>query len=148
MPGVRSPRRSAPEIIASAMRSLYDPVGLPASSLTHTSAWPGGTTRVNGNTGVSPMPDRAEVPGGLIGAIIAFRRPEEPRGAPGRGAHRSRARQQDLRASRTQGFTDGELFYAIEPGIPWTGMPAWTSGTDEGERDRGRSWASFDTCRI
>src|SRR5579864_8167945 len=78
MPGVRSPRRSAPEIIASAMRSLYDPVGLPASSLTHTSAWPGATTRVNGNTGVSPMPDRAEVPGGLMYAIISFRRPDDP----------------------------------------------------------------------
>jgi mono/diheme cytochrome c family protein len=44
----------------------------------------------------------------------------------------------DLRASRTQSLTDGELFYAIEQGIPWTGMPAWTSGTDEGERE---SWA-------
>lgn len=44
----------------------------------------------------------------------------------------------DLRASRTQGFTDGELFYAIEQGVPWTGMPAWTSHTDEGERE---SWA-------
>jgi mono/diheme cytochrome c family protein len=44
----------------------------------------------------------------------------------------------DLRASRTQGFTDGELFYAIEQGIPWTGMPAWTSDTDEGTRE---SWA-------
>jgi mono/diheme cytochrome c family protein len=44
----------------------------------------------------------------------------------------------DLRASRTQSFTDGELFYAIEQGIPWTGMPAWTSGSPEGERE---SWA-------
>jgi mono/diheme cytochrome c family protein len=44
----------------------------------------------------------------------------------------------DVRASRTQSLTDGELFYAIEQGIPWTGMPAWTSGTDEGERE---SWA-------
>jgi mono/diheme cytochrome c family protein len=44
----------------------------------------------------------------------------------------------DLRASRTQGLTDGELFYAIEQGIPWTGMPAWTSDTAEGERE---SWA-------
>jgi mono/diheme cytochrome c family protein len=44
----------------------------------------------------------------------------------------------DVRASRTQTFTDGELFYAIEQGIPWTGMPAWTSGTDEGVRE---SWA-------
>jgi mono/diheme cytochrome c family protein len=44
----------------------------------------------------------------------------------------------DVRASRTQSLTDGELFYAIEQGIPWTGMPAWTSGTDEGTRE---SWA-------
>lgn len=44
----------------------------------------------------------------------------------------------DFRASPTQGLTDGELFYAIEQGIPWTGMPAWTTGTGEGERE---SWA-------
>jgi mono/diheme cytochrome c family protein len=44
----------------------------------------------------------------------------------------------DLRSSRTQSLTDGELFYAIEQGIPWTGMPAWTTGTGEGERE---SWA-------
>jgi len=44
----------------------------------------------------------------------------------------------DFRASPTQSLTDGELFYAIEQGIPWTGMPAWTTGTDEGARE---SWA-------
>lgn len=44
----------------------------------------------------------------------------------------------DFRASPTQSLTDGELFYAIEQGIPWTGMPAWTTGTDDGERE---SWA-------
>jgi mono/diheme cytochrome c family protein len=44
----------------------------------------------------------------------------------------------DLRSPRTQSLTDGELFYAIEQGIPWTGMPAWTAGTDESERE---SWA-------
>jgi mono/diheme cytochrome c family protein len=38
----------------------------------------------------------------------------------------------DLRGSRTQGLTDGELFYAIENGIPWTAMPAWRNGTPEG----------------
>lgn len=38
----------------------------------------------------------------------------------------------DLRAARTQNLTDGELFYAIEQGIPWTAMPAWGTGTDEG----------------
>jgi mono/diheme cytochrome c family protein len=44
----------------------------------------------------------------------------------------------DFRASPTQSLTDGELFYAIEQGIPWTGMPAWTTGTDEDARE---SWA-------
>jgi mono/diheme cytochrome c family protein len=44
----------------------------------------------------------------------------------------------DFRALRTQSLSDGELFYAIEEGIPWTGMPAWTTGSDEGARE---SWA-------
>ena len=39
----------------------------------------------------------------------------------------------DMRQSRTQNLTDGELFYAIEQGIPWTAMPAWTNQTPEGE---------------
>ena len=43
----------------------------------------------------------------------------------------------DMRASRSQRLTDGELFYAIEQGIPWTAMPAWGNGTPEGERE---SW--------
>ena len=43
----------------------------------------------------------------------------------------------DLRGRRTQDLTDGELFYAIEQGIPWTAMPAWGNGTDEGARE---SW--------
>jgi mono/diheme cytochrome c family protein len=43
----------------------------------------------------------------------------------------------DLRAAGTQRLTDGELFYAIESGIPWTGMPAWGNGTDEGRHE---SW--------
>jgi mono/diheme cytochrome c family protein len=43
----------------------------------------------------------------------------------------------DLRAAPTQKLTDGELFYAIEQGIPWTAMPAWSNGTPEGER---QSW--------
>ena len=38
----------------------------------------------------------------------------------------------DMRAARTQNLTDGELFYAIERGIPWTAMPAWETGTPEG----------------
>ena len=44
----------------------------------------------------------------------------------------------DMGASRTQSLTDGELLYAIESGIPWTGMPAWRTGTEEGTRE---SWA-------
>src|SRR5262245_36888837 len=44
----------------------------------------------------------------------------------------------DLRDATTQNLTDGELFYAIEQGIPWTAMPAWGNGTAEGERE---SWA-------
>jgi mono/diheme cytochrome c family protein len=44
----------------------------------------------------------------------------------------------DFRTPAGQSLTDGELFYAIEQGIPWTGMPAWTTGTDEGARE---SWA-------
>ena len=44
----------------------------------------------------------------------------------------------DMRLRRTQDLTDGELFYAIERGVPWTAMPAWGTGTPEGVRD---SWA-------
>ena len=44
----------------------------------------------------------------------------------------------DMRAPRTQSLTDGELFSIIENGIRLTGMPAWGTGTPEGERE---SWA-------
>lgn len=44
----------------------------------------------------------------------------------------------DMRAPRTQSMTDGELFYVIERGIPFTGMPAWGTGTADGETS---SWA-------
>ncbi len=40
----------------------------------------------------------------------------------------------DMRSGRSQQMTDGELFYVIERGIPFTGMPAWGTGTPEGER--------------
>jgi mono/diheme cytochrome c family protein len=43
----------------------------------------------------------------------------------------------DMRGPRSQGMTDGELFYVIERGIPFTGMPAWGTGTADGER---QSW--------
>ena len=41
----------------------------------------------------------------------------------------------DLRDRGTQALSDGELFYAIEQGIPWTAMPAWSTGTPDGERE-------------
>ena len=44
----------------------------------------------------------------------------------------------DMRALRTQSLKDGELFSIIENGIRLTGMPAWGTGTPEGERE---SWA-------
>jgi mono/diheme cytochrome c family protein len=40
----------------------------------------------------------------------------------------------DMRAEATQGLTDGELFYIVEHGIRFTGMPAWSTGTADGER--------------
>jgi mono/diheme cytochrome c family protein len=40
----------------------------------------------------------------------------------------------DMRIARTQQLSDGELFSIIEHGIRLTGMPAWGTGTPEGER--------------
>ena len=40
----------------------------------------------------------------------------------------------DMRLPRTQELSDGELFYLIENGVRLTGMPAWSSGTPEGEK--------------
>jgi mono/diheme cytochrome c family protein len=39
----------------------------------------------------------------------------------------------DMRQAATQSLTDGELFWIIENGIRFTGMPAWSSDTKEGE---------------
>jgi mono/diheme cytochrome c family protein len=39
----------------------------------------------------------------------------------------------DMRLETTQGLTDGELFWIIENGIRFTGMPGWSTGTAEGE---------------
>jgi mono/diheme cytochrome c family protein len=50
----------------------------------------------------------------------------------------------DLRAPSAQALTDGEVFYAIEEGVPFTGMPAWTTGSDEGARE---SWMLVDLIR-
>ena len=43
----------------------------------------------------------------------------------------------DMRAPATQRLTDGELFYIIEHGIRFTGMPGWSTGTTAGEES---SW--------
>jgi hypothetical protein len=40
----------------------------------------------------------------------------------------------DMRLPRTQDLSDGEIFYFIENGVRLTGMPAWSTGTPEGER--------------
>jgi len=39
----------------------------------------------------------------------------------------------DLRLAATQNLSDGELFWIIENGIRFTGMPGWGTGTKEGE---------------
>lgn len=39
----------------------------------------------------------------------------------------------DMRVAATQDLSDGALFYIIEHGIRFTGMPAWGTGTVEGE---------------
>lgn len=39
----------------------------------------------------------------------------------------------DLRGERTQNLSDGELFYIIENGVRFTGMPAFGSGEGDGE---------------
>jgi mono/diheme cytochrome c family protein len=55
--------------------------------------------------------------------------------AIGRGLY---PRVPDMRLIQTQSLTDGELFYIIEEGIRFTGMPGWSTGTPEGLRE---SWA-------
>lgn len=40
----------------------------------------------------------------------------------------------DMRLPATQTLTDGELFYIIENGVRLTGMPAWSTGTEEGKQ--------------
>src|SRR5688572_29001279 len=65
MPGFSVPRRSAPSIIASAIRSLYEPVGLKYSSLTTTSAESGWTRRCRRTTGVEPIVLSTELTGAV-----------------------------------------------------------------------------------
>jgi hypothetical protein len=40
----------------------------------------------------------------------------------------------DMRLDATQQLSDGELFYIIEHGIRFTGMPGWRNGTEAGEQ--------------
>lgn len=40
----------------------------------------------------------------------------------------------DMRGAATQDLTDGELFWIVENGVRFTGMPGWSTGTDEGEQ--------------
>jgi mono/diheme cytochrome c family protein len=40
----------------------------------------------------------------------------------------------DLRLSDTQQLTDGEIFYIVENGIRFTGMPGWGDGGEESSR--------------
>jgi mono/diheme cytochrome c family protein len=44
----------------------------------------------------------------------------------------------DMRLPTTQGLSDGELFYIIENGIRFTGMPGWGTGTPAGEESTWR----------
>jgi mono/diheme cytochrome c family protein len=39
----------------------------------------------------------------------------------------------DMRLPATQALSDGELFWIIENGIRFTGMPGWSTGTKDGE---------------
>jgi len=50
----------------------------------------------------------------------------------------------DMRAAATQQMSDGELFYVIEHGVRFTGMPAWSTGTAAGER---ASWQLVHVVR-
>ncbi len=43
----------------------------------------------------------------------------------------------DMRLPATQNLSDAELFYIIENGVRFTGMPAWSTGTAAGEES---SW--------
>jgi cytochrome c553 len=43
----------------------------------------------------------------------------------------------DMRLAETQSMTDSELFYVIQNGIRFTGMPAWGGGSSHDEQD---SW--------
>ena len=50
----------------------------------------------------------------------------------------------DMRQAPTQNLTDGELFWIIENGIRFTGMPAWSTGTKDGETAQERRHCGGD----
>lgn len=50
----------------------------------------------------------------------------------------------DMRLPATQDLADGELFYVIEHGIRFTGMPGWATGTPAGEQS---SWQLVHVVR-
>jgi mono/diheme cytochrome c family protein len=50
----------------------------------------------------------------------------------------------DMRLAATQDLSDGELFYFIEYGIRFTGMPAWGDGSPKGEE---LGWKLVDFIR-
>jgi len=50
----------------------------------------------------------------------------------------------DMRGRATQAMSDGELFYVIEHGVRFTGMPAWSTGTAAGEET---SWQLVNFVR-
>jgi mono/diheme cytochrome c family protein len=62
-------------------------------------------------------------------------------GAMGRGFF---PRVPDMRGAATQAMSDGELFYVIEHGIRFTGMPGWSTGTADGETS---SWQLVHAIR-
>jgi mono/diheme cytochrome c family protein len=50
----------------------------------------------------------------------------------------------DMRLDATQSMSDGELFYVIEHGVRFTGMPGWSTGTAAGET---ASWELVQVIR-
>ena len=50
----------------------------------------------------------------------------------------------DMTMTSTQSLTDGELFWVIENGVRFTGMPGWGTGTSDGEAS---SWALVRVIR-
>lgn len=65
-------------------------------------------------------------------------------GAPiGRGLY---PKPPDMRADATQRLTDGELFYIIENGVRFTGMPAFGTGTPDPAGDK-QGWELVSVIR-